>query len=237
MKIFHFGNAAGGNATARVSPAEVIAIYGPGIGPAATATATPVNGFYPTTLAGVQVAVNGVDIPLLYVSANQINAVVPMGLPIDAAATVHVFNGPTVSADYPVWIAASEPLAFSPVVNQDGTINSKSNPAPGGSIVTFYTTGWQSNFSPLADGQVATVAQDACLGTCKATASTVGGFPFAPPPIALTATVLYGGAAPGFAGVTQFNIQLGTYPASVGTSAFALTLTNPTVTQTVWITP
>src|ERR1017187_10170218 len=110
MKSFDFQNAAGGSVTARISPAEVIAIYGPGIGPGAAATATPANGFYPTTLAGVQVAINGVNIPLLYVSANQINAVAPMELPSDAAATVRVTNGTTVGPDYPVWIVASAPL-------------------------------------------------------------------------------------------------------------------------------
>ena len=74
-----FQNAFGGNGTARVSPAEVVAIYGPGIGPATAVSATPTNGFYPTTLGGVEVSVNGTNIPLLYVSANQINAVIPNG--------------------------------------------------------------------------------------------------------------------------------------------------------------
>jgi uncharacterized protein (TIGR03437 family) len=236
VKIFAFQNGAGGNVTGRISPAEVITIYGPGIGPAIAVSATPTNGFYATTLAGVQVTVNGANIPLLYVSANQINAVAPMELSTDAAATVRVINGTAVSPDYPVWIVASAPQAFTPVINQDGTINSKSNPAPGGSIVTFYATGWQSNFSALADGQVATVAQDACFGTCQASAF-VPAFPFNPG-FSLTATVLYGGAAPGFvAGATQFNVQLGTASAPIGTYAFTLTLGNPTVTQTVWITP
>jgi uncharacterized protein (TIGR03437 family) len=239
MKISYFGNAAGGNATARISPAEVISIYGPGIGPATGATATPVNGFFPTTLVGVQVTINGVNIPLLYVSANQINAVMPMELSIDAAAVVHVVNGTQVSADYPVWVVASTPLAFPPVVNQDGTINSQSNSAPGGSIVTFYATGWQSSVAPLADGQAANGAQDACFGNCHASVSTgVGPPPVNAPPISLAATVLYGGAAPGsVAGVTQFNVQIGTYAASGGLHPFTLTLTNPTVTQTIWIAP
>ena len=109
--------------------------------------------------------------------------------------------------------------------------------------MTFYATGWQSNFSPLADGQVATVAQDACLGTCRAGASSGGLAPFGPSLLNLAATVQYGGAAPGFvAGVTQFNVLLGTVtaPPSTGTNAFSLTLTGPTVnqtvTQTVWFT-
>src|SRR5271165_2435126 len=71
--IFYFGNAAGSVATARISPAEVIAIYGPGIGPAIPAVAVPANGFYPTTLAGVEVSIDGVKIPLLYAGPDQIN--------------------------------------------------------------------------------------------------------------------------------------------------------------------
>ena len=161
--IFVLQNAFGGSATARLSPAEVVAIYGPGIGPTTAVSATPANGVYPTTLGGVQVSVNGTNIPLLYVSANQINAVFPMEVTANSAATVRVTNGTAVSANYPIRIVGSSPEANPTVIDQDGTINSMSNPAPGGSIVTFYVTGFQSSFAPLADGQVATVANnDAC---------------------------------------------------------------------------
>jgi uncharacterized protein (TIGR03437 family) len=244
VKIFALQNASlVGAVTARVSPAEVIAIYGPGIGPATPVSATPSKGFYPTTLGGVEVSINGVNIPLLYVSVNQINAVVPMALSINAAATIQVTNGTAVSPPYPAWIVASSPEAFAPVLNQDGTVNSQSNPAPGGSVVWFYATGWQSNFAPFADGQVATGAQDTCLGTCTASASTgVVGIPFGGPFVTLPATALYGGAAPGIvAGVTQFNVQLGTFttPPSTATSAYKVTVgtSGNFVSQTVWITP
>jgi uncharacterized protein (TIGR03437 family) len=172
--------------------------------------ATPANGFYPTTLSGVEVSIDGVKIPLLYVGPNQINAVVPMELSSNAAATVRVTNGTIVGPSYPVWIVASAPLPFGPVFNEDWTINSQTNPAKSGSWVAFYATGWQSNFSPLADGRVATVAQDYCLGNCVAGGMTIP-FPFANQ-IGLPATVLYGGCAPGMiAGVTQFDVQLGTF--------------------------
>jgi uncharacterized protein (TIGR03437 family) len=240
-KIFYFGNAAGSRATARISPAEVISIYGPGIGPATPATASPANGFYPTTLAGVQVSINGVKIPLLYAGADQINAVVPMELSSDAAATVRVTNGTIVSPGYPVWIVANTPLAFGPVMNHDGTVNSQTNPAKTGSVVTFYATGWQSNFSPLADGQVATVAQDACRGSCVGGAMTIP-LPFANQ-IVFPATVLYGGDAPSMvAGVTQFNVQLGTFSASPGGPIyFSLGVsgpssTGPSVSVGLWVT-
>ncbi len=247
VKIFALQNAALAQAvTARVSPAEVIAIYGTGIGPVTAVSATPAKGFYPTTLGGVQVSVNGVNVPLLYVSQSQINAVVPMGLSINAASTFRVTNGAVVSPDYPAWIVANSPEAFGPVINQDGTLNSQSNPAPGGSIVKFYGTGWQSNFAPLADGQVATAMQDTCLGACTASASSgtfePGGFGGGTQFVSLPATVLYGGAATGFvAGVTQFNVQLGTVtkPPTTATAAYSVSVgtVGNFVSAGVWITP
>jgi uncharacterized protein (TIGR03437 family) len=236
-RIFGFGNGAGGTLTARVPPAEVIAIYGPSIGPATAATAAPANGLYPTTLSGVQVTINGVNAPLLYVSANQINAVIPLGLTPNSAATVRVTNGTTAIPDFPLRIIFSSPLAFAPVLNSDGTINSQSNPAAAGSFVTYYGTGWQPSFAPLTDGQVATTAQDTCLGNCRALAVTN-----APPPAArytLTATALYAGFAPGIiAGVTQFNVQLGTANAPPGAYAFILNVSLPgmnAMNETVWV--
>jgi uncharacterized protein (TIGR03437 family) len=230
MGIFGFENAAGGEMTAHLSPAEVISIFGPGIGPATAVTAVPSGGFYPKALGGVEVSIGGAAMPLLYVSANQINAVVPMEVPSGAAATVHVTNGATTSADYPVWVAAAEPQAFPATLNQDGTLNSSSNPARSGSIVTFYATGWQSGFAPLADGEVATAAQDSCGGNCSAASYGVMSAP----------TVLYGGAAPGIvAGVTQFNLRLGTIQPGEGTNQVGVYLSNPsdtsTVTQTIWV--
>ena len=230
MKLSDFQNAAGGNVTARISPAEVIAIFGQGIGPATPVTATPTGGFYPTTLAGVQVTINGVDMPLLYVSSGQINAVVPMKVAPNSAAAVRVINGTAVSPAYPVWIVATAPQAFPPVLNQDGTVNTPVNPAKSGSTVTIFATGWQSTFFGLADGQVATAQQDTCLGACQITtlnAQSPSNF-----------TVLYGGPAPGFvAGVTQFNVHLGT-TGSQSEIGINLEIFGPaTITQTVWMKP
>lgn len=241
--IFALQNAFGANVTARVSPAEVVAIYGPGIGPSTAVSATPTNGFYPTTLGGVEVSVNGVNIPLLYVSANQINAVIPMGVPANSAAAVRVTNGAAVSANYPVRIVGSSSEANPTVINQDGTINSLSNPAPGGSIVTFWVTGFQFSFAPLADGQVATVANnDACFALesagCSITAETVMYFHLGS--FSIPTTVLYAGAAPGMvAGVTQFNLQVG-MPVGTptgGTDDYFLTLNGSSIIGVIAVSP
>ncbi len=234
--IFALQNAFGGNVTARLSPAEVVAIYGPGIGPSTAVSATPTNGIYPTTLGGVQVSVNGANIPLLYVSANQINVVFPMGVTANSAATVRVTNGTAVSANYPVRIVGSSPEANPTVINQDGTINSFSNPAPGGSIVTFWVTGFQSSFAPLTDGQVASVAHnDACAleSGCTITAEAIIGAH--PPNPSIPTTVVYAGAAPGMvAGVTQFNLQVGT---PTLTNDFFLTLNSSYIIGSVAVSP
>jgi uncharacterized protein (TIGR03437 family) len=238
--IFALQNAFGGNVTARLSPAEVVAIYGPGIGPTPPVSATPTNGFYPTTLGGVEVSVNGTNIPLLYVSANQINAVFPMEVTANSAATVRVTNGTAVTANYPVRIVGSAPHANPTVINQDGTLNSGSNPAPAGSIVTFYVTGFQFNFAPLADGQVATVANnDACYALqsagCSISAETVAllGVVSA----SLPTTVVYAGAAPGMvAGATQFNVQVGT-PPTFPFNEFFLMLDGLYIGATVVVSP
>ncbi|MGD1097738.1 MAG: SBBP repeat-containing protein [Bryobacteraceae bacterium] len=238
--IFAFQNAFGGNVTTRLSPTEVVAIYGPGIGPATALSATPTNGFYPTTLGGVEVSVNGANIPLLYVSANQINAVIPMEVTANSAATVRVTNGSAVSADYPIRIVGSSPKAYPTVINQDGTINSNSNPAPAGSIVTFYVTGFQFNFAPFADGQVATVANnDACYALesaqCSISAQTVAFFMLGS--LSVPTTVVYAGAAPGIvAGVTQFNLQVGT-PTETFDLDFLLTLNGLYIGAQVVVSP
>lgn len=235
MKISYFQNAFGGNATSRISPAEVISIFGPGIGPATPVTAVPTGGLYPGTLGGVTVKINGSSMPLLYVSSNQINAVVPMEMTAGVQAIIHI-EGTEPGAPFPVWIVASAPQAFPTVLNQDGTVNSQNNPAKSGTTITFYATGWQSNFSPLADGQVATTAQNSCLGACQIEQQilqSVGNL------VGPSATVLYGGAAPGIvAGVTQFNVLIAPYLAPNGELLFNFTVLGPAaVNQSAWVAP
>ena len=231
MKIFSVQSVLASSSAARVSPAELIAIYGPAIGPGVPVSALPVNNTYPTSLGGVQVSVNGVNVPLIYVSANQINAAIPMGLAINSSATIHVTNGSAITADFPLWVVESTAATFPAIFNQDWTVNSSTNPAKPGSILIFYGTGWQPIFAPLADGQIATVAQDFCLGTCQALALLNGGvvLPFGGGnPVGYPAKVLYGGAAPGeIAGVSQFNVLLGASP-NMGDGTYVIELQGPT---------
>ena len=227
-KIFGVDNVVGGSLSGRVAPAEVIAIYGPHIGPSTAVTATPAGGFYPTSLGGVQVTIGGMPAPLLYVADGQINAVVPMGLTTQSASSIRIFNAIVTTPSFPLWIDTSDGELFPGVLNQDGSLNSESNPAKLGSVVFFYATGFQTSFAPLVDGQVATQANNIFCATGSCSASE--------------GTILYEGVAPDIvAGVTQVNLQLnasGPQAVSVtGLQEVSIFIYDLNADIDVWITP
>ncbi|MCC6389880.1 MAG: SBBP repeat-containing protein, partial [Bryobacterales bacterium] len=64
-----------------IAPGEVLAIFGPDIGPPEPAVYTlDENNTVPRELAGVRVLFDGIPAPVLYVSGNQINVVSPFGI-------------------------------------------------------------------------------------------------------------------------------------------------------------
>ena len=76
-----------------IAPGSIASAYGTFTGVATTSASTlsPM----PITLAGVSLRVNGVDAPLYFVSAGQINFVVPAATPLDKQ-TVQVVQGGNV---------------------------------------------------------------------------------------------------------------------------------------------
>jgi uncharacterized protein (TIGR03437 family) len=220
VRIFGIANAAFGPLSGRVAPGEVISIYGPHIGPAVPVTAAPdSSGFLPKSLAGVQVFLNDVAAPLLYVSDSQINAVLPTSggtLFSSAAPRIRVSASGGPGADFPVTVVGADPQIFQnadgsvKAVNQDGTLNSTDRPAKAGSIVSVWATG--AGFTPIfslgEDGQIATAAED-----FQCCAVYLGNTPL---------TVLYAGAAPGVVmGVLQINFQLPAQIAAPSITIFA----------------
>jgi uncharacterized protein (TIGR03437 family) len=198
MRIFGIANAAYGPVLGRIVPGELISIYGPHIGPATPVTATAnAAGFLPTSLAGVQVLFNGVAVPLLYVSDSQINAVAPQAAEPDSSMTVQIVSNSVTSPGFPATVVTADPQVFqnavgtAAAINQDDTVNSASNPAKAGSIVSIWATGTGAIYPRPLDGQISTTAQD--YDCCQITLGPV----------------VYAGAAPGMAaGVVQVNFQI-----------------------------
>jgi uncharacterized protein (TIGR03437 family) len=194
-------------AATAVSPGELVAIFGKNLGPSQLIhSQVDSNSQVGATLAGTQLLFSGIRAPLLYVSANQVGAVVPFGLP-GPNTQVQVLYQSVPSSSTTVPVIPATPALFSidgtgtgsgAILNQDGSLNSADNPAAPGSVVILYATG-AGNLKPSAsDGSV------------------IGTPPFPRPVLPVTvfigkqtAEVLYAGAAPGMvAGVLQMNVRI-----------------------------
>jgi uncharacterized protein (TIGR03437 family) len=118
-----------------------------------------------------------------------------------------VKNGSSVSDPVALPVASSSPGIFSvdytgsgqgAILNQDGTVNSSSRPAPAGSVVTVYATGEGQTSPPGTDGKL---ANGPVYPAPKLPVTvTIGG---------AQADVLYAGAAPTLvAGALQVNVRI-----------------------------
>jgi uncharacterized protein (TIGR03437 family) len=158
------------------------------------------SGQFPKTLGGVQVSINSIAAPLLYVGPNQINFQVPLepnpgGTFMPDLVRVMLPGGTIV-----LTIPPSPALGlFAPILNQDGTVNSAANPAVSGSIVTLFGTG-APYLSGFADGAIATVAVPLSQESNQLQLIDDAATPL---------NSLYAGTAPGLIdGVFQINAQL-----------------------------
>jgi uncharacterized protein (TIGR03437 family) len=157
----------------------------------------------PTTLGGIIVQWNGVRLPLLAISPGQINAQVPF----DAAqgtAQLQVTSDGVAGASVPVSLVAASPGLFQVslgillAINEDGTLNSSSHPAPVGSVVVIYGTGCGGYDKPLPTG--GGVPIDRLYPLALPGALMVGG---------VAAEMLFAGAAPALGtGLVQINARI-----------------------------
>jgi uncharacterized protein (TIGR03437 family) len=146
-----------------LAPGEIVTIKGSGLGPAQVTSAhADTGGFYPTQISGASVQFNGVAAPMLYASSTQVAAVVPWGITGPTAQVTVTYQGQT-SATATVPVYPSAPGLFTldgsgtgqvAAINQDGTVNGASNPAPVGSVISLYATGGGQTLPGGVDGQV-----------------------------------------------------------------------------------
>ena len=77
-----------------IAPGEIVTFKGSGLGPAQLVAAhAGADGFYPTQLSGTSVQFNGVAAPMLYTSATQVAAVVPLGVTGPTAQVTMTYQG------------------------------------------------------------------------------------------------------------------------------------------------
>ncbi len=198
-------------AAGQVAPGELITLFGANIGPSAPVTADLSSGLAPTQLGGVQVMVLNSPVPILYAQQDQINAIVPFSPAVSDSAPnalgITVNNSAAASDPANLGFVYADPEAFvsasyAAALNQDGTVNSQTNPADAGSTISVFATGLGGFDPPLTDGSVVKkpVSMDNLL-------VLYNGAPI---------TVTYSGQAPMLvAGVSQVNFVL---PPSGGNS-------------------
>jgi uncharacterized protein (TIGR03437 family) len=154
------GNAASYN-NGIISPGELVSLFGDGLGPAAgTEPQVTLASGFPTQLAGVKVTFNGIAAPLLYAQDNQINAIVPWELsPYSQVQVCAAYNGGPPACTG-ASSAPTDPGVFmldqnhAVALNQNGTLNTASNPAKVGDVVSIFATGLGATNPLPADGSI-----------------------------------------------------------------------------------
>jgi uncharacterized protein (TIGR03437 family) len=194
----------------KVSPGEIVTIFGSFPGPAQLVTLQLNNkGTVSTNLGGTEVLFDGVPAPMTFALQGQVGCVVPYEISGNSSTQVQVSYQGQASNTVAEPVATVVPAIFTAnvsgsgegaIVNQDGTVNSPSNPASVGSIVSVYATG---------EGQTGPAGTDGTLDSAplpmpvaQPVTAMVGGVP---------AAVKYAGGASGeIAGLLQVNIQIPT---------------------------
>jgi uncharacterized protein (TIGR03437 family) len=154
-----------------IAPGEIITVFGSGFGDT-----------------GTKLLFGSTAATLFYTSATQINALAPSSLPANSSSILSVVVNGTSVAESSTPVASAAPGIFTTAsgtgqaaaINYPGgALNSATNPAVRGSIVSFYATGQGSGSGAVS--------------------LTVGGY---------AAQLWYAGPAPGFPGLMQINAQI-----------------------------
>ena len=199
-----------------LAPGTLVSVFGQGMGPAAAAQQTPgSDGRFGTSLAGSSVTFDGVAAPILYAQDKQLNVVVPYGISIGTTSVKVQYNG--VTQDAGSWAVASQgPSIFTlapagqgqgAILNEDGSVNSPTNPAARGSVIAIYATGaGATNLAPL-DGAVTAAPYPSIVGSVNVWFSSIHNTPLKR--AYSSGQVTYSGAAPSLiAGAVQVNVVI-----------------------------
>jgi|GEM_PF-553847 len=194
-----------------VSPGQTVSIFGQGL--AATTEAATVLPL-PTSLGGATVRLaDGSQAPLLFVSPEQINLLVPWETPAEGSVAIRAESGGRRSEAFVLQTSFVSPGVFSvdqsgggqaaALISGEGVLAAPAGTAPGarparaGDYLEIYVTG-------LGDVIPRTPVEEPAPGGVVAEVREVpvvflGG---------VQAPVLFAGRAPGFVGVYQINIQV-----------------------------
>ncbi|MDP8979264.1 MAG: SBBP repeat-containing protein [Acidobacteriota bacterium] len=138
-----------------IAAGELIHILGSKMGPVAVTPGMINSGVLANMVAGVQVTFDGVAVPLLSVSAQEIDLIAPFALATKSSTTVQVvYNGVKSNTVQVAVIGIAVQILG--VFNQDFSVNAMSNPAQAGSTMSLYVSGIGGTNPASQDGQINT---------------------------------------------------------------------------------
>jgi uncharacterized protein (TIGR03437 family) len=193
----------------QISPGSWVSIFGDRM---ADATGLGNTVPFPNVLNGTQALLGEIPLPVLYVSATQVNALIPYSLSANANHQLRIQRNGTSSDLLDVTVADVLPAIYT--TNQSGSgqgaiqiANTGFLAAPGpgsrpvqrGEFLQIYASGLGPVENTPADGAAAPASEP--LARMKLTATiTIGGAP--------VTNVVYAGLAPGLVGLYQINVQV-----------------------------
>jgi uncharacterized protein (TIGR03437 family) len=193
-----------------IAAGELISIFGSNFGATSLQVNPAINNSIPFTLGRTKVLFNGQPGAIVAITPTQINVFVPHEITTPVTVQVQVDN--ILSTPFTIPVAATAPGLSPSILNQDGTLNTAANPAPHGSIVSFYGTGLGQMTPQLNDGNLAI--------------STPYSIPINTPTLTIgnqPAQILYAGDAPTLpTGVFQINAMI---PANINPGPASVSLT------------
>ena len=229
-------SAAGFQSFAPLTPGGMISIFGERL---ADATVSATGFPLPTRLSTTRLLLGGRDVPLLFVSPGQINALVPSGIEVNTRHQLLIQRGTTLSAPVPLDVATAQPGVFkvdsgstqghvywvrpgSAVTTP--TISSPDTPARAGDVIIIYGSGLGATVPEVPAGQQAPSTQPSPI--TGAVSVRLGDVP---------APVEFAGLVAGFGGLYQINARV---PAGVTGDAVPVVvslgdLVSPPVTMAV----
>ncbi|HEU0122877.1 MAG TPA: hypothetical protein VFQ91_20260 [Bryobacteraceae bacterium] len=191
-----------------ITPGMLLSLRGAGLGPVQGVNGSISSaGAYETSYGTYRVYFDGVAAPLLYISDTRIDTAVPYAMAGRRSARVEVENAGVRSnpmdlilspdAAPGIYTQDGSGVGQASVLNQNGSLNSLTNPAAAGSVISFFATGEGQTEPAGQDGRV--IATDLRRPVLPV-AVNIGGS---------AAEVIYAGSAPGLiSGLMQVNVRI-----------------------------
>lgn len=166
----------------------------------------------PTTLGNIQVLLNDNPVPLFQVLADRVSFQVPWSAPSTGTANIELIRAstgevlaagtfPMRTADPAFFTSNAQGFGQLAALNQDGSVNSASNPAPRGSIIALFGTGLGPVDNPPPSGQVPSGTLSA-PGLPRVSMANPG------PGVLPDSAIKYFGLVNWFPGVFQLNVEI-----------------------------